>query len=64
MRGNNFIFVSVQLMHYKCHRVSFKRSGSFIESPDWIKIKKSTINPQNEDDKSFQYATIVGCIKL
>ena len=64
MRGNNFIFDSVQLMHYKCHRVSFKRSGSFIESPDWIKIKKSTINSQNEDDKSFQYATIVGCIKL
>ena len=64
MRGNNFIFASVQLMHYKCHRVSFKRSGSFIESPDWIKIKKSTINSQNEDDKSFQYARTVGCIKL
>ena len=25
MRGSDFIFDSVQLMHYKCHKVNFKR---------------------------------------
>ena len=43
-------------MHYKCPKVSFKRGGSYIESPDWIKNKKSTINSQNENNKCFQYA--------
>ena len=26
-RGSDFIFDSVQLMYYKCHKVSFKRWG-------------------------------------
>ena len=37
MRGSGFIFHSVQLIHYKCHKVNFKRSGSYIDSPDGIK---------------------------
>ena len=41
MRGSNFIFDSVQLLCYKCHRINFKRGGSYIKSPDWIKNKKS-----------------------
>ena len=55
MRGSDFIFDSVQLMYGKCHKVSFKRDGSCINSPDWIKNKKTTINPKSEDDKCFQY---------
>ena len=27
-------------MDYKCHEISFKRGGSYIDSPDWIKNKK------------------------
>ena len=56
MRGSDFIFDSVQLMHYKCHKVDFKRSGSYIDSLDWIKKERATINPKNSDDKCFQYA--------
>ena len=37
-----------------CHKVNCKRGGSYIDSPDWIKKKKATINPKNEDEKSFQ----------
>ena len=40
MRGSDFIFDSVQLMHYKCHEVNFKLGASYIESQDWIKNKK------------------------
>ena len=40
MRGKEFIFDSVQLMHYKCHRVNFRHGGSHVDSPDWIKKEK------------------------
>ena len=46
-------------MHCKCHRVSFKRGRSYIDSPDWIENKKSAINLINEDNKCFQYAATV-----
>ena len=59
MRGSDFIFDSVQLMYYKCHKVNFKRGDSFIDSPDWIKKKKAAINTRNTDDKCFQYAATV-----
>ena len=59
MRGSDFIFDSVSFMYYKCHKVNFKRYGSYIDSLDWIKNKKATINPKHEDDKCFQYAATV-----
>ena len=33
--------------------------NTFVESPDWIKNKKCTINTQNKDNKCFQYSIIV-----
>ena len=44
MRGSDFIFDCVNLMHYKCFQVNFKSGGSYIDSPDWIKKKKATKN--------------------
>ena len=38
----------------KCHRRDFRRGGSCIQSLDWIKNEKATINTKNKDDKSFQ----------
>ena len=43
-------------MYDKCHKVNFRRGGSYIDSPDWMKKKKATINPKNKNDKCFQYA--------
>ena len=34
MEGSKFIFDSVQMMYYKCHKVNFGRGGSYINSPD------------------------------
>ena len=59
MRGSDFIFDSVQVMYCKCHKVNFKRGGSYIDSPDWIKKKKTTINPKNTDGKCCQYVVTV-----
>ena len=46
-------------MHCKCHKINLKRGGPYIDSPDWIKKKKVTINPKNTHDKWFQYAVTV-----
>ena len=36
MRWSEFIFDSVLLMYNKCHKVNFRRGGSYIDPPDWI----------------------------
>ena len=36
-----------------------KRGGSYIDSPEWLKDKKATINPKNNDDNCFQYRLTV-----
>ena len=53
MKRSDFIFNSVHLMYYKCHKLNFKSSGSYIDSSDWRKKEKN-------NSKSFlHYATIV-----
>ena len=37
MKGSEFVFNYVQLLYYKCHKINTNRSGSYIDSPDWIK---------------------------
>ena len=59
MKRSGFIFESVQLLYYKCHKINFKRGGSYIDSSDWIKKNKATVNQKNTNDKFFQYAVIV-----
>ena len=34
-------------------------TDTFIESPEWIKNKKCAINPQNKDNKRFQYSVTI-----
>ena len=43
-------------MHYNLYKVSLNRDGSDIDSPEWLKNKKATINLKNNDNKFFQYA--------
>ena len=56
MRGSEFIFDSVDALYYDLNKISLNRSVSYIDSPEWLKNKKATINPKNNDDKCFQYA--------
>ena len=61
MRDSEFVFDYVQLLYYKCHKIDLNRGGSYIDSLDWIKNKKATINSINKkDNKCFQYAVTVG----
>ena len=47
MKGGAFVFCYVHLLYYKCHRINSSHDGSYIDSPDWIKSKKATINAIN-----------------
>ena len=59
MKGSSYIFERVDLLEYHLHKISLNRGSSYIDSPEWIKHKKVTINPQNtNDNKCFQYAII------
>ena len=59
MKGSDFEFDGVNLLYYDFNKTSLNRGGSYIDSPEWIKDKKSTINPKNNDYKCFQYAVTV-----
>ena len=56
MKGSDFAFDGVNSLYYDFNKMSINRGGSYIDSPQWLKNKKSTINPKNNDDKCFQYA--------
>ena len=51
--------LNAESLNYIFHKGDLKRSGSYIETPEWLKNKGATINSQNDDDKGFQYAVTV-----
>ena len=56
MRGSDFEFDRINFFSYNLNKTSIYRGGSYKDSPKWLKDKKSTINPKNNDLKCFQYA--------
>ena len=63
MRGSEFVFDGVNLLHYDLNKISLNRGGSYIESLAWLSAKRATVNPQNKkDDKCFQYALTVALL--
>ena len=60
MRPSEFAFDSADLLYYQLHKTSLKRRGrSYVDSPEWLKNKKATIDPKNNDNNCFQYALTV-----
>ena len=41
MKGSEFVFDYVQLLYYKYRKINPNHGGSNIDSPNWIKNKKS-----------------------
>ena len=48
IKGSEFVFDYVQSLCYKCHKINPNCGGSYIDSLDWIKNRKATINPINK----------------
>ena len=60
MNSSEFVFDYVHVLYYKCHKIHPSCGGSYKDSPDWIKNKKTTINLINKEDKKcFQYDVTV-----
>ena len=47
------------VLYYELNKISLNRVGSYIDSPECLKIKKTTINKKSNDGKCFQYALAV-----
>ena len=57
MRECHFVFDSVDFLYYNLQKTSLKRIGSsYIDSPEWLKYRKPTINSKNNDGTCFHYA--------
>ena len=41
MKESQFVFESVDLLYYSLHKISLNRGGSYIDSSEWLKNKKS-----------------------
>ena len=52
VRGSDFIFDSVNLLYYECHKINPNQNGSYIDSLDWFKKQKS-------NNKTHEYAITV-----
>ena len=59
MKGSQFAFESVDLLYCSLHKISLNRGGSYIDSPEWLKNKRATVNPKNKDNECFKYAITV-----
>ena len=53
MKGSDFEFDGVNFFYYDFNKMRINRGGPYMDSPQWLKNKKSTINPKNNDDKCF-----------
>ena len=56
MKGWEFEFDGINFLYYDFNKISLNRGGSYIDSPKWLKNKKTIINPKNNYYKCFQYA--------
>ena len=53
MKGSEFVFNYADGLYYKCNKVSFNRGRSYIDSPERIKNRKTTINPKYDGNICF-----------
>ena len=59
MDGSDLFFDSADALYHNLNKISLSRAGSYIDSPEWLKNKKTTRNPKYNDDKGFQYPLTV-----
>ena len=57
--GSDLVFDSTDALYYNLYKISLSRGGSYIDSSEWLKNEKATINAKNDDDKCLQYVLTV-----
>ena len=51
---NNYLKKNIKLVPEKIEPIT--HNSTFVKTPAWLGSTKCTINPQNEDNKCFQYS--------
>ena len=62
MRGSDFIFDCIHLLYYKCHKINPNCGGLYMNSPHWIKSKKSAINSINEKHNKYSQQAVTAAL--
>ena len=44
MKGSELLVDYVHSLYYKCHKINSNRGGSYIDSPNWVRNKRATVN--------------------
>ena len=58
--GSSFVYESVEECNMHFHKIDLRRGSSFIDTPEWLKNKKATINLQNTNNAyCFMYAIAI-----
>ena len=55
MEFSDFVFDSIDRMHYKSNKISLNLGRDYVDSLDWMEDKKTTIKPK-KGYNCFQYA--------
>ena len=58
MPESGFPLDKTMYLYINFHRLVLTRGSSYIEFPEWIKIKKAVINPQKKDEECFKWVVI------
>ena len=54
--GSCYVYDNIEVLGINFHKIEVKRGSSYRESPEWLKNKGATINPQNtKDNRCFLY---------
>ena len=48
--SGSFVYESVEECNIHFNKIDLRKGASFIDTPEWLKHKKATINPQNKND--------------
>ena len=58
--SSSFVYESIEELNIHFHKVDLQRGASYINTPNWIKTKKATINPKNTNDVNcFMFAATI-----
>ena len=58
--SSSFVYESVEECNIHFHKIDLRRGASFIDTPEWLKNEKATINPQNTNNAyCFMYAIAI-----
>ena len=63
IKGSEFVFNYVHFLYYKYHKTNPNCGRLYMDSPDWRKNIKATINPVNRKPQMFSICCN-SCVRL